>query len=87
MEAVNTLKLCLKIEGTFKKYVCLKFPGFDPPPPYSPLLVFEHTSSSFPPVPPIKVRSFWLELSFSPSISILVKFREKKLIMSNGIFG
>ena len=26
-----------------------------------------------------KVRSFWLELTLSPSISIIVKFREKKL--------
>ena len=37
--------------------------------------------------PPPKVRSFWLELTLSPSISILVKFTEKKLIMSNSIFG
>ena len=34
-----------------------------------------------------KVSSFWLELTLSPSISILVKFREKKLIMSTSIFG
>ena len=36
---------------------------------------------------PLKVRSFWLELTLSPSISIFVKFREKKLIMSTSIFG
>ena len=41
--------------------------------------------SSTPP-PPAKVRSFWLELIHSPSISILVKFREKKLIISTSIF-
>ena len=38
------------------------------------------------PPPPTKVRSFWLELTFSPSISILVRFWEKKLIMSTSIF-
>ena len=36
---------------------------------------------------PHKVRSFGQELPLSPSISILVKFREKKLIMSTSIFG
>ena len=36
--------------------------------------------------PPPKVRYFWLELTLSSSISILVKFREKKLIASTSIF-
>ena len=65
--------------GTFKKYVRSGFPSFDPPlPPGSSLFVFEHLP---------KVRSFWLELILSPSISLLVKFREKKLMMSTSIFG
>ena len=65
--------------GTFKKYVRSRFPSFDPPlPPCLSLFVFEH---------PSKVRSFWLELTLSPSISLLVKFREKKLMMSTSIFG
>ena len=68
--------------GTFKKYVRSRFPSFDHLPPFSPLLVFEH------PRPP-KVRSFRLELTLSLSIwiSILLKYREKKLIMSTSIFG
>ena len=36
--------------------------------------------------PPPKVRLFWLELPLTPSISILVKFKEKKL-MGTSIFG
>ena len=40
-----------------------------------------------PPLLPLKIRSFWLELPLSPSISIIVKCREKKLIMSTSIFG
>ena len=39
-----------------------------------------------PTPPPPKVGSFWLELTLSPSISILVKFREKKLMITS-IFG
>ena len=39
------------------------------------------------PARPHKARSFFLELTISPSIAIFVKFREKKLIMSNRIFG
>ena len=50
-----------------------------------PLFVFEHLPP--PPTPPPKLRSFYLELTLSPSISILVKFRENKLIMSISIFG
>ena len=51
-----------------------------PPPPCSPLIVFEPSPTS------LKVRSFWLGLPLSHSISILLKFREKRLIMSNGTF-
>ena len=54
-----------------------------PPPP----LVRPCSFSSTTPTPSPKVRSFWLELTLCPSISILVKFREKKLIMSTSIFG
>ena len=68
-------------KGTFKKYFRSRFPSFDLPilPPCSSLFVFEH--------PPPKLCSFWLELTLSLSISILVKFREKKLMMSTSIFG
>ena len=38
-------------------------------------------------LPSHKTCSFWLELMLSPSISILVKCREKKLIMSTSIVG
>ena len=57
-----------------------------PPPPRPaclPLLVFEQPFT----LPSPKVRSFWLELPLSPSMSILMKFRKKKLIMSTSIFG
>ena len=54
----------------------------NPPSPFSHLLVFE----LLPPCPP-KVRSFWLELTLSPWISILLTFREKTLIMSTSIYG
>ena len=66
----------LLYKETFKKYVRSKFPRFDPSP--SPLFALV----CFRAPPPPKVRSFWLELTLSPSISILVKFREKKLIMT-----
>ena len=68
--------------GTFKKYVrsplvcpCsfLSTTHLPPPPQLHP--------------PTSKVRSFWLELILSPSISLLVKFWKKKLIMSISIFG
>ena len=62
-------------KGTFKKYVRSRFPSFDPPPPLFALFRFRAP-------PPPKVHSFWLELTLSPSISILEKFREKKLITS-----
>ena len=51
-----------------------------PPPP---LFVFDRFRDLLPP----KVRLFWLELTLSPSISMLVKFREKKLVMNISIFG
>ena len=69
---------------TFKKCFRSGFPSFDSPPPVppcSPLFVFKHH------LPSPKVRSFWLEFPLSPSISMLGKFREKKLIMSTSIFG
>ena len=62
-------------KGTFKKYVRSRFPSFDPLPTFFHLV-------RFPSPPPPKVRSFWLEFPLSPSISILEKFRENKLIMS-----
>ena len=51
-----------------------------------PLFAFVRFQKPLPPPSP-KVRSFWLELTLSPSVSVLVKFREKKLIMSTSIFG
>ena len=72
-----------------QKVYSLKIPEFDPPPPPPhPLVIVRPCSfSSIPPSPLLQVRSIWLELTLSPSISVLVKFREKKLIMSTGIFG
>ena len=67
---------------TFKKYVRSRYPSFEPcSPSCSSLFIFEPT----PPPISLKVRSFWLELSLSPSISIFVKLRQKKL-MSTSIF-
>ena len=57
----------------FKGYLLLS-----PPPP---LFVFDRFRD-----PPQGI-SFWLELTLSPSISMLVKFREKKLLMNISIFG
>ena len=67
-------------EGTFKKYICSRFPSFDL---LSPFFVFEHPA----PHPPsqgtlVLARTHGLPLNFY----ILVKFREKKLIMSISIF-
>ena len=73
--------------GTLKKYVRSRFPRFEPrSPTCSSLLIFEPPTLPPPPPPiPLKVRSFWLELTLSPSISIFVKLRQKKL-MSTSIF-
>ena len=50
------------------------------PPPQSPLSpLFALVRFRVP--PPHKVLSLWLELTLSPLVSILVKFREKKLIL------
>ena len=68
--------------GTFKKYVRSRFLSIDPPPP---LFVFVYFQAYTPPPPPFKVCLSWLERTLSPSISILVKFREKKLIMRTSI--
>ena len=67
-------------QGDIKEVRSLKIPEFRSPlPPCLSLFVFEHPLTS------PEVRSFWLELTLSPSISLLVKFREKKLLMSNSI--
>ena len=70
---------------TFKKYVRSRSPSFDPP--FTPLVCPCLFSNNLHPLFLPKVRSFWLELTHSPSISILVKIREKKLILSTSIFG
>ena len=58
--------------GTFKKYVYSRFPSFETPSPLvHPCSFLSLPRSPFHP----KVRSFWIELTLSPSISILVKFR------------
>ena len=67
-------------QGDIKEVRSLKIPEFRSLlPPCLSLFVFEHLLTS------PEVRSFWLELTLSPSISLLVKFREKKLMMSNSI--
>ena len=67
-------------QGDIKEVRSLKIPEFRSPlPPCLSLFVFEHPLTS------PEVRSFWLELTLSPSISLLVKFGEKKLMMSNSI--
>ena len=72
--------------GTFKNYVGSRFPSFDSPP--LPLVrPCSFSTPLLPPPPPPKVRLLWLELTLFPSISMLVKFRVKKLIMSTSIFG
>ena len=58
--------------GDIRKIRSLKIPEFDP---------------LSPPLFALPRFRFWLELTLSPSISILVKFRENKLIMSTSIFG
>ena len=69
--------------GEFKKCVCSRLPSFD-----APFHLNCHRLFSRPSLPPSpKVRSFWLQLTFFPSISLLVKFREKILIVSLSIFG
>ena len=73
---------CLQCFGDIQKVRSLKIPKFWPPPP--PLSLFFILARFRTPLPN-KVRPFWLELTLSPSISILVKFRGKKL-MSTSIF-
>ena len=84
---LETFLNCFKIrnlcKGTFKNTFAQNSRILTPP-PCSPLFVFQHPS----PFPlPLKVRSFWLELTLSHSISILVKFREKKIIMCTSGLG
>ena len=70
--------------GNSKKYIRSRFPSFDSP--STPLFSLVRFRAPLPPSIR-KVRSSWLELTLSPSISILAKFRGKKLIMSTSIFG
>ena len=71
------------VYGDIQKVCSLKIPEFWPeplPPPQSPLSpLFALVRFRVP--PPHKVLSLWLELTLFPSLSILVKFREKKLIL------
>ena len=73
--------------GTFKMYVCSRFPSFDPPPP--PLV--RPFRAPLAPAPALSSTQGMFVLARThpspPSISIVVKFREKKLIMSTSIFG
>ena len=70
--------------GNSKKYVRSRFPSFDSP--STPLFSLVRFRAPLPPSNR-KVRSSRLELTLSPSISILAKFRGKKLIMSTSMFG
>ena len=68
--------------GIFKKCVRWRFPSFEPnlsPPPTPAIRIVR--PCSFSSTPPHKILSLWLELTLSPSVSILVKFREKKLML------
>ena len=69
------------LKGTFKKYIRSRFPSFDSPVP--PPLVRPCLFSSTPPTE----GTFILARTLSPSISLLVKFRENKLMMRTIIFG
>ena len=73
----------LEVFGGIQKAYSLKIPEIPPLFALLPLYVFEHLPIS--PSSKRKVRLSWLELTLSPSISILAKFREKKL-MSTSIF-
>ena len=73
----------LEVFGGIEKAYSLKIPEIPPLFALVPLYVFEHPS--IPTSSNQKVRLSWLELTLSPSISILAKFREKKL-MSTSIF-
>ena len=70
--------------GNSKKYIRSRFPSFDSP--STPLFSLVRFRAPLPPSNR-KVRSSWLELTLSPSISLLAKFRGKKLIVSTSIFG
>ena len=73
--------------GDIQKARSLKIPEFwSTPPPCSFSFVSDHHHLP-PSLPSFKLRSFWLELTFSPSIFMLVKFKEKKLMMTTSIFG
>ena len=75
--------------GDIQKVCSPKIPVFCLP-PRSPHFVYPCSFSGTPlphssPYP--KVRWLWLEITLSSSISLRVKFREKKLIMNTTIFG
>ena len=81
--AASVLHGCYYL-GDIQKVCSLKIPEFSLPlPPCSPLFVLERSPFT---LPLVKVRLFWLEITLSPSISILAKFREKNLI-STSIIG
>ena len=74
---------------TLRKYVLSRYLIFNLP-PCSSLFVLEHLPPPPAPPPPhipAKVCSFWLVITLFPSISMLLKFRENKLIVSTSIFG
>ena len=61
--------------GDIQKVCSLKIPEFWPPSPLFALVRFRA------PTPPLSSSYIWLELTLSPSISVLAKFREKKLVL------
>ena len=73
----------LEVFRSIEKAYSLKISEIPPLFALVPLYLFEHPS--IPPSSNRKVHLSWLELTLSPSISMLAKFREKKL-MSTSIF-
>ena len=70
-----------RLTGYSKNTFAQDFRDLTPPPSLFALARFQ-----VHPPPLLKVRLFWLELTFSPSISIPVKIREKKLIIITSMF-
>ena len=83
---VKKAKIRALLRADIQKVRSLKIPEFWAPPPSSFALIHFRAPPP-PPSRPPKVRSFRLELTLSPSISTLVKFREMKLIMSTSSLG
>ena len=79
----------LSLKTTFKKYIRSRFLSFDPSPPLLFVLVRFWAPTPPPPPPPSPHTRYVRSGENSPSllISILVKFREKKLIMSTSTIG